>query len=86
MTMPAEGMRSSETPLTEYRVVTEAGRIFSWSAFDYNDLFRELRRKGHAPIYARPMSEYEAEVIAREEQERLHHELVQAIEEERKTA
>ncbi|UPK42502.1 hypothetical protein [Paenibacillus pabuli] len=84
--MPAEGLRSSETPLTEYRVVTEDGRIFSWSAFDYNDLFAQLRRRGHAPIYAKPMGEYEAEVMAREDQERLHHELVKAIEEERKTA
>lgn len=86
MTMPAKGLRSSETPLTEYRVVTEDGRIFSWSAFDYNDLFQQLRLRGHAPIFAKPMSEYEADIMAREDQERLHHELVQAIEEERKTA
>lgn len=84
--MPAEGLRSSETPLTEYRVVTEAGRVLSWNAFDYNDLFQQLRLRGHSPIYAKPLSEYEAEVMAREEQERLHHELDRAIEEERKTA
>ncbi|WP_339283734.1 hypothetical protein [Paenibacillus sp. FSL R5-0486] len=84
--MQVEGMRSSETPLTVYRVVTDAGRVLSWSAFDYNDLFRQLRRRGHDPIYAKPLSEYEAEIADREEQERLHHELQQAIEEERKTA
>ncbi|WP_145413760.1 hypothetical protein [Paenibacillus xylanexedens] len=86
MTMPAEGLRSSETPLTEYRVVTESGRIFCWSAFDYDHLFRSMRDRGHTPVYAKPMSEYEADIMAREDQERLHHELAQAIEEDRRTA
>ncbi|WP_433748317.1 hypothetical protein [Paenibacillus amylolyticus] len=76
--MPAE--------LTEFRVVTAAGRIFGWNAFDYEDLFRSMQARGHTPVYAKPLSEYEAEIANREEQERLHHELQQAIEEERKTA
>lgn len=75
-----------QAELTEYRVVTTAGRIFSWSAFDFDDLFRRMQARGHTPVYAKPLSEYEAEIADREEQDRLHHELQQAIEEERKTA
>lgn len=80
------GLRSSVDELTVFRVVTTAGRIFNWNAFDYEDLFRSLGERGHTSVYAKPLTEYEAEVADREEQERLHHEFVQAIEEERKTA
>lgn len=70
----------------EYVVVTTASRILSWHANDYNELIRDLHFYGHTPVYIKPMSEYEAEIMARDEQERLTHELMQAIEEERKTA
>ncbi|MGR6546312.1 hypothetical protein [Paenibacillus tundrae] len=84
--MPAKGLRSSVDPMTEYIVITTASRVLRRPAFDYNDLLRDLYNNGHTPVYIKPASEYEAEIMAREEQERLHHELDRAIEEERKTA
>lgn len=60
----------------EYRVEAEGGRIYSWSAVDMDSLFRELTQKNIRAKNVKPLSEYEAEIMAREEQERLmdeHH-------------
>lgn len=69
-----------QAELTEFYVVTDCGRTFSWSGHDYDSLIRDLLFRGYKPVYIKPMTEYEAEVMAREEQERLNHELSQAIE------
>ena len=61
--MPAE--------VTEFYVVTDCGRTFAWSEHDYESLLRDLHYHGYRPVYIKPMSEYEAEVMAREEPERL---------------
>lgn len=76
--MPAE--------TTEFVVVTTEGRILGRHALSYRDLISDLHYDGHTPVYIRTMAEYQADIVALEEQERLHHELQQAIEEERKTA
>lgn len=67
---------------TEYRVETDCGRIYAWSAVDRTSLLRELKQKNIKAVDVKPMSEYESEVKAREEQERLNHELAQAVETE----
>lgn len=73
-----------QAELIEYRVVTACGRIFAWSEHDYDSLIRDLHFRGYKPVYIKPMSEYEAEIMAREEQERLTDELFRAVEEELK--
>lgn len=70
-----------QAELTEFYVVTDCGRTFSWSEHDYDSLIRDLHFRGYKPVYIKPMTEYEAEVMAREEQERLVDELTRAIEE-----
>lgn len=73
--------------LTEYYVVTECGRTFAWSDTDYASLIRSLHYSGYKAAYIKPLSEYEAEVMAREEQERLIEEWRKEIEEDvRKSA
>ena len=72
---------------TEFYVVTECGRTFGWSAVDMESLFRELNQKGYTAVYVKPMDEYEAEVMAREEQERLMDEFRRQFDEDvRKSA
>lgn len=68
--------------LTEFYVTTTCGRNFVWSEHDYGSLIRSLHFRGYTPAFIQPYSEYEAEVKAREEQERLNHELTQAVETE----
>lgn len=74
--MPAE--------TTDFYVATKCGRTFGWSAVDYSSLIRELHEKNYVPTFIQPMSEYEAEVLSREEQERLTDELHRAIDKELK--
>lgn len=80
------GQRSSIDPMTTYIVSTQAGRVLKRPAFDFNDLISDLYNNQHVPVKIWTQSEYDAEIMAREEQERFHHELDRAIEEERKTA
>ena len=83
--MPAEkGLRSSVDPMTEYVVVTKCGRRMDRQAFDYESLINDLYFNGLEPVFIQPMSEYEAEVLSREEQERLTDELIRAIDKELK--
>lgn len=76
-----------QAELTEYYVVTECGRTFAWSEHDYESLIRSLHHSGYRATYIKPLSEYEAEVRAQEEQERLMDEHRRQFEEDvRKSA
>ncbi|KKO51110.1 hypothetical protein [Paenibacillus sp. DMB20] len=76
-----------QAELTEYYVVTQCGRTFGWSDTDFDSLIRSLHFSGYTPVYIKPMSEYEAEVMAREEQERLMDEFRRQFDEDvRKSA
>jgi hypothetical protein len=66
--------------LTEYRVQTECGRHFCWSAHDFDDLFRRLTERGYRAAKVELMSEYEAECERQYEQARLERELQEAVE------
>lgn len=82
--MQVEGMRSSVDPMTEFVVITACGRRMDRQAFDYESLIRDLHFRGLKPVFIQPLSEYEAEIHAKEEQERLNHELKEEIERELK--
>lgn len=66
--------------LNEYRVLTECGRNFAWSADSLEDLFRSLSHRSYFAKHVQLMSDYEAELEQQYEQERLVHELNEAIE------
>jgi hypothetical protein len=68
--------------LNEYRVVTECGRNFAWSASSLEELFRSLTNRGYFAKHVQLMSEYEAELERQYEQERLVHELIKSVEED----
>ncbi|MFD1136770.1 hypothetical protein [Paenibacillus urinalis] len=76
-----KGLRSSVDPMIEFVVVTKCGRRMDRQAFDYDSLLRDLQYNGLTPVFIQPSAEYEAEIMAKEEQQRLTHELMQAIEE-----
>lgn len=67
--------------MNEFYVLTECGRTFAWSAVDYSSLMRELVSKGYRAKEVMPLTEYEAEILTSEEQQRLTDELYRAIEE-----
>lgn len=73
-----------QAEITEFYVLTECGRTFAWSAVDYSSLMKELVSKGYRAKEVMPLTEYEAEVLNREEQQRLTDELFRAVEEELK--
>ena len=73
-----------QAEITEFYVLTECGRTFAWSAVDYSSLMKELVFKGYRAKEVMPLTEYEAEVLNREEQQRLTDELFRAVEEELK--
>ncbi|OZB90091.1 hypothetical protein CJP46_35530 [Paenibacillus sp. XY044] len=50
---------SSANQLTEFRVQTECGRLFGWSAIDEESLRREMKEKGYQIIEVQPMKEWE---------------------------
>lgn len=58
----------------EFRVETECGRNFIWSAIDQESLLRELEWKGYRPILIEPYTEYQAELHTMDEQRKLNHE------------
>lgn len=68
----------------EYLVLTKCGRRFGWPAFDLESLFRDLTFKGYESTFVQPMSEYEAEIQAKEQQEDLMHEFRVELERELK--
>lgn len=72
--------------LVEYLVLTQCGRRFGWSAPGLDTLFRDMRDRDYTVTYVKPMTEYEAEVTAREEQEELNYELDKAAGELKPTA
>ncbi|MNM07379.1 hypothetical protein D3C81_174220 [compost metagenome] len=78
--MPAE----STTTSTDYLVITTCGRKLGWAATGLDSLFRELRDKGFTATFVQPMSEYEAEILAKEAQEDLMHEFRTELERELK--
>lgn len=65
--------------LTEYRVLTECGRNFAWAAENFDELFRKMSDRGYFAKRVQLMSEYEAELEAQYQQERLIRELQEAI-------
>jgi hypothetical protein len=83
MTMPVDtkGLRSSVDPMTEYVVETACGRRMDRRAFDYESLIRDLHFNGLTPTFIQPLTEYEADVRNKEEQERLNDEISRAIDE-----
>lgn len=69
---------------TQYIVDTTDGRHMQWPAYDYDDLIRTLHFYGHTPKFIMPLSEYEAEILAKEAQEDLVHEFRTELERELK--
>lgn len=67
-------------PSTVYIVDTECGRHLTWSAVDMDQLLRDLVQRNYRPEFIQELSEYEAEVVAKEAQEDLHVEHYQTIE------
>lgn len=72
--------KTASSSFTEYRVLTECGRNFAWSATDMEHLFRSMADRGYFAKHVQLMSEYEAELEAQYQQERLVRELQEAIE------
>lgn len=79
--MPAN---TAAVPLIDYLVQTECGRNFGWSATDMSSLVRDLEYRGYKATFVQTMSEYEAELHAQEEQDRLVDELRKAAGQEMK--
>lgn len=52
--MPAESI--------EWRVETECGRLFVWSAPNYDYLLRDLHERGYKPTFIKPYDEFLAEI------------------------
>ena len=50
--------------LTEFRVQTECGRLFGWSAIDEESLRREMKEKGYRITDVQPMKEWELKETA----------------------
>lgn len=66
---------------TQFIVDTADGRHMQWPAYGYDDLLRTLHFYGHTPKFIMPLSEYEAEILAKEQQEDLIHELERELKE-----
>lgn len=64
-------MPVSTTVSTDYFILTECGRRFVWGATSEESLLRELTQKGYRATYINELSEYEAEIAAKEAQEDL---------------
>jgi hypothetical protein len=57
-------MNSVAVSVIEYRVITECGRIFSWSATSPDSLFYEFKRdKGLSIAMAEPYADWEARQV-----------------------
>jgi hypothetical protein len=69
---------------TEFIVDTECGRHFCWSAPDYEFLVRRIHERGYKATFIMPLTEYEAEILAKESQEDLMHEFRTELERELK--
>lgn len=59
------------TPI-EWRVETECGRIFNWSAVDLENLILRMTEKGYRLTFVMELSEYERMIA--DEQRVLNHE------------
>lgn len=63
-------------PVFEYRIETECGRIFSWSATSPESAAYEIKRDKYlTAMIVTPYTEYEAEQSTREAQEEYNYEL-----------
>lgn len=72
-------------PVDEQWIVdTTCGRHFQWSAPDYDYLLRELQFNGYKAKFIMPLTEYEAEILAKKAQEDLMHEFRTELERELK--
>lgn len=69
---------------TDYLVLTTCGRRFGWAATSMESLFHELTQKGYKATFVQPMTEYDAEILAKEQQEDLMHEFRTELERELK--
>ena len=56
--------KTASTPWIEYRVETQCGRIFGWSATDYYDLFNRLTERGYQAKKVQLWSDFESEQAA----------------------
>ena len=77
-------VKTAAAPQTDYLVLTKCGRRFAWSACDMDSLFRDLQFNNYEATFVKPMSEYEAEIEAKEQQEALMHEFHTELERELK--
>lgn len=57
-------VKTAAVPLVEYRVETQCGRIFAWSAPDLYWLFNRLTERGYQAKKVQLWSEFEAEQAA----------------------
>lgn len=69
---------------TQYMVDMADGRHMQWPAYDYDDLLRTLHFYGHTAKKILPLSEYEAEIAAKEAQEDLIYQWTLELERELK--
>ncbi len=46
--------------LVEYKVITECGRNFAWSAPGLDSLFRDMQERDYKVKFVMPMEEYKA--------------------------
>lgn len=83
--MPAEPYSRFPQPTDiDWIVDTKCGRHMGWPAANEADLRRTLEYYGYTPTFLQPMTEYEAEILAKEQQEDLMHEFRTEIEREMK--
>lgn len=68
----------------QWIVDTTCGRHFQWSAPDYEYLVRKIHDRGFQAKFIMPLTEYEAEILAKEAQEDLMHEFRTELERELK--
>lgn len=68
----------------DYLVLTKCGRRFGWAAPNLDRLFRDMIERNYTVTFVQPMSEYEAEIVAKEAQEDLMHEFRTELERELK--
>jgi len=76
--------KTAVAPQTEYMVITTCGRHFGRHAEDMDVLFRDLHFDGYKAKEVHPMTEYQAEIEAKEQQELEMHEFRIELERELK--
>ena len=70
--------------VVQYIVETKCGRTIQMAALDMHQLFRDLQEKSIKAEKVITLSEYDAEILAKEQQEDLMHEFRMELERELK--